>query len=98
MEAALGAKNASAAQSGRGLNDYLVAEISTSALAANLALIRRQLKPQTKLCAVAKADCYGHGWSQCQEAITQAADWLAVATPVEASPCGSPVGGNRCWS
>jgi alanine racemase len=83
-EATLGAKTPTAPQSGRGLNDYLVAEISASALAANLALIRRELKPQTKLCVVVKADCYGHGWPQCQEAITPAADWLAVATPEEA--------------
>jgi len=66
------------------MNDYLIAEISTSTLCANLALLRRRLKPQTKLCAVVKADCYGHGWMQCSEAISAEADWLAVATPDEA--------------
>jgi alanine racemase len=66
------------------LNDYLVAEISSSALKANVALLRRELKPQTKLCAVAKANCYAHGWLQCKDAITPAADWVAVATPEEA--------------
>jgi alanine racemase len=65
-------------------NDYLVAEISQSALKANLALVRRELKPQTKYCVVVKANCYGHGWLTCQEAIAPVADWLAVATPEEA--------------
>lgn len=66
------------------MNDYLIAEISASTLKANLALIRRRMKPQVKLCAVVKADCYGHGWLQCSEAIMAEADWLAVATPDEA--------------
>ena len=66
------------------MNDYLIAEISPAALRANLALIRRRLKLQTKLCAVVKADCYGHGWSQCSEVILAEADWLAVATADEA--------------
>jgi len=69
---------------GRAVNDYLVAEISAPALKANLALIRRELKPTTKLCFVAKANCYAHGWPQCKDAITPVADWVAVATPEEA--------------
>jgi len=73
-----------AAAGGRALNDYLVAEISASALKANLAVIRRELKPPTKLCFVAKANCYAHGWLQCKDAITPVADWVAVATPEEA--------------
>jgi len=68
----------------RPLNDYLVAEISMSALEANLAVVRRAIKPHTKLCVVVKADCYGHGWSQCKDVIAAGADWLAVATPEEA--------------
>jgi alanine racemase len=68
----------------RELNDYLVAEISTSALKSNLDLVRRQLKPRTKLCVVSKADCYGHTWAACQDMIVQNADWVAVATPGEA--------------
>jgi alanine racemase len=70
--------------SDRAVNDYLVAEISASALKANLALVRRELKATTRLCVVAKANCYGHGWLQCQDAIASEADWLAVATPEEA--------------
>lgn len=72
------------AAGGRALNDYLVAEISASALKANLALIRRELKPTTKLCFVAKSNCYAHGWLQCKDAIAPIADWVAVATPEEA--------------
>ena len=73
-----------AAAGDRALNDYLVGEISASALKANLAVIRRELKPTTKLCFVAKANCYGHGWLQCHEAVASLADWVAVATPEEA--------------
>jgi alanine racemase len=68
----------------RAPNDYLVAEISSSALQANVALIRRELKPQTKFCFVAKANCYAHGWLQCKDAVGPMADWVAVATPEEA--------------
>ncbi|MBM3889438.1 MAG: alanine racemase, partial [Verrucomicrobia bacterium] len=82
-EAPTAAKPA-AAPGGRALNDYLVAEISASALKANLAVVRRELKPTTKLCFVAKANCYAHGWLQCKDAITPMADWVAVATPEEA--------------
>jgi alanine racemase len=66
------------------MHSYLTAEISTSALKANLALIRQRLASDTAICAVVKADCYGHRWSQCGDAIAAAADWLAVATPDEA--------------
>jgi len=66
------------------LNDYLVAEISQSALRANIDLIRRELKSSTKLCFVAKSNCYAHGWLPCKDAISPVADWVAVATPLEA--------------
>lgn len=67
-----------------GLNDYCVAELSSSALKHNLSLVRNALKPTTKFCAVVKANCYGHHWSDCKDVISPMADWLAVATPVEA--------------
>jgi alanine racemase len=35
--------------------------ISRDALLHNLRLIRRQLQPKTKICAMVKADAYGHG-------------------------------------
>jgi alanine racemase len=82
--------------SGWALNDYCVAEISTSAVKHNIALVRRELKPGTKLCVVVKANCYGHGWLECRNAVLPAADWLAVAAPEEAiavrqSGCRLPV-------
>ncbi|MGK9149009.1 alanine racemase [Plantibacter flavus] len=36
-------------------------EIDTAAIAHNLAVVRDQLHPSTELCAVVKADAYGHG-------------------------------------
>jgi alanine racemase len=66
------------------MNNHLIAEISSTALHRNLRTIRRLLRPKTKLCAVVKADCYGHGWTSCGEIIAAEADWLAVATPDEA--------------
>ncbi|MDY0165189.1 MAG: alanine racemase [Thermoguttaceae bacterium] len=73
-----------APMAGIGLNDYCVAEVSASALKHNIALIRRELKPATKFCAVVKANCFSLGWPACKDAIIPEADWLAVATPEEA--------------
>jgi alanine racemase len=83
-EAATATKRAARPAGDRELNDYLVAEISASALKANIALIRRELKPTTKLCFVAKSNCYAHGWLQCKDVAAQTADWATVATPEEA--------------
>jgi len=66
------------------MENYLNAEISASAVAANLALLRGLLAPGVKLCAVVKADCYGHGLSALLGTVAGAADCLAVATPEEA--------------
>ncbi len=66
------------------MESYLIAEISASAVAHNLALLRKLLAPATKLCPVVKADCYGHGLDLLLGVISQAADCLAVATPQEA--------------
>jgi alanine racemase len=66
------------------VENYLNAEISASAVAANLALLRGLLAPGVKLCAVVKADCYGHGLSLLLDTLAGEADCLAVATPEEA--------------
>ena len=66
------------------MQHYLTAEISTSAVAANLALIRKRIGPGRKLCAVVKADCLGHGVELLWPTIARDADCLAVATPPEA--------------
>lgn len=67
-----------------GAESYLTAEISASAIRHNLGQLRQRLAPATKLCAVVKADCYGHGQDQLLNLIATAADGLGVATPEEA--------------
>ena len=66
------------------MESYLTAEISAPAVAHNLALLRGLLKPGVKLCAVVKADAYGHGVDLLLDAICPLVDFLAVATPQEA--------------
>ncbi len=59
------------------------ADISRSALLANLALAR-SLAGQAKLTAVVKANAYGHGASLCARLLAPASDLLAVASIDEA--------------
>ena len=65
-------------------SSYLTAFISQSALEHNIATLRNQLSPGTKICGVVKANCYGHGWNPCLPIIAQQVDFLAVATLEEA--------------
>jgi alanine racemase len=67
-----------------GAGSCLTAEISISAVQANLARLRALLPRTTRLCAVVKADCYGHGLKGLLETIAAQADWLGVTTPAEA--------------
>jgi alanine racemase len=69
---------------GSAMDSYLNAEISASAVRHNLALLRGLLKPNAKLCAVVKADCYGHGLHLLAGVIETHCDFFAVATPEEA--------------
>lgn len=66
------------------MESYLRAEVSASAVQHNCSLIRRRLTPGTKLCAVVKANCYGHGLTTLLGVLSDEADWLAVTTPEEA--------------
>lgn len=66
------------------MESYLTAEISASAVQENLATLHRHLPAATKLCAVVKADAYGHGLKVLLPVISAGADALAVATPEEA--------------
>src|SRR5438067_1458532 len=68
--------------------------ISRAALHKNAGLIRHALAPGTKICAVIKADAYGHGAAIVADALcnfssgesdTPAVDQLAVATIEEAA-------------
>ena len=60
------------------------AEINLSAIAHNFRVIRSKLKKDTRLCAVVKADAYGHGaLAVAKKAVENGADYLAVAAVSE---------------
>ena len=63
-----------------------VARIDLHAIERNCGQIRAQLGGETKLCAVVKANAYGHGDTWCAKAAMRGgADWLAVAAAAEAA-------------
>ncbi|MBR4643088.1 MAG: alanine racemase [Selenomonadaceae bacterium] len=60
------------------------AEIDLDALRHNFTEIRRRINPDSKLCAVVKANAYGHGAVEVSKvAVKCGADFLAVATVEE---------------
>src|SRR5580704_3146985 len=62
-----------------------VAEVNLSAIERNAARLRERVGAHTKLCAVVKADGYGHGAGPAAEAALRGgASSLAVATADEA--------------
>lgn len=63
---------------------WITAEISRAAVRHNLRVLRGCLPAACRLCAVVKADCYGHGLAGLLETIAAGADALAVATVAEA--------------
>lgn len=61
------------------------AQVDLAAIAHNIGEIKQQLQGRSKLCAVIKADAYGHGTAAVAKAAVQAgADYLAVAILNEA--------------
>lgn len=59
-------------------------EVNTATLENNARLMRAAMPPQIKLCAVVKANAYGHGSCEAAAAFLKGgADWLAVALPEE---------------
>jgi alanine racemase len=61
------------------------ARVNVAAIARNCARLRTELREEAALCAVVKADGYGHGAVQsARAAIAGGAGWLAVASPHEA--------------
>jgi len=61
------------------------ASVNVAAIARNCARLRTQLHPSTALCAVVKADGYGHGAVQsARAALAGGATWLGVADAGEA--------------
>ncbi len=63
-----------------------LARISTGAIEANCRLLNERVGGDTALCAVVKADGYGHGaLTAAHAALAGGAEWLAVATAAEAA-------------
>ncbi len=61
-----------------------VAEIDLAAIAHNVSVLRQRVGPDRPLCAVVKADGYGHGaLTVAIAALGAGATWLAVAQPEE---------------
>ena len=59
-------------------------EIDLDALRYNFSALRKHLPERVKLCAVIKADAYGHGAVEAAQALNGMADYFAVAAPEEA--------------
>lgn len=66
------------------MQPYLTAEVSRGAVAHNLRVIRGQIPAGCRLCAVVKANAYGHCLPGLLEVVSHRADALAVATIHEA--------------
>jgi len=63
-----------------------LATVDPAAVSANCAVLRERLAEDVELCAVVKADGYGHGMARCaRAAIAGGAGCLAVATAREAA-------------
>jgi len=63
------------------------AEVSLSALRQNFLHVKRHVGDQVTVCAVVKADAYGHGAVECALALEEEdADWLGVTSLDEAIP------------
>jgi alanine racemase len=63
-----------------------LARVNVAAIERNVARLRRELRPGAELCAVVKADGYGHGAAPAAHAaLAGGATWLAVATANEAA-------------
>ena len=63
-----------------------IARVNLAAIERNVARLKRELVPGCVLCAVVKADGYGHGAAPAAEAaLSGGATWLAVAAAQEAA-------------
>ena len=63
------------------------AEVSLPTLRANFRTVQLQVGPDVTVCAVVKADAYGHGAVECSRALEQeGARWLGVTSLDEAIP------------
>ncbi|HEX6389595.1 MAG TPA: alanine racemase [Solirubrobacteraceae bacterium] len=72
-----------------------LATVDVAAIAANVARLRRELEDGVRLCAVVKADAYGHGVAHAVAGTREGgAHWLATATAVEAAEVREIAGPN----
>ncbi len=63
------------------------AEVSLGNLRYNFGVVQRHLGPGVTVCAVVKADAYGHGATECARALEEeGAQWLGVTSLDEAIP------------
>jgi alanine racemase len=68
------------------MSDRALARIDLAAVERNCAELKKRLGQSSQLCAVVKADGYGHGAAWCaRAALAGGATWLAVATADEAA-------------
>jgi len=64
------------------------AEVSLTALAANFHSVQKHVGPGVTICAVVKADGYGHGAVECARALeSEGAQWLGVTDAAKATRC-----------
>jgi alanine racemase len=69
---------------GRIVDGRTWAEVSLSALAENFHVVQKHVGPGVTICAVVKADGYGHGAVECSRALESAgAEWLGVTDAAE---------------
>ena len=69
-----------------GMTERAVARVDLGAVERNCARLHSALAEGTSLCAVVKANGYGHGALECAEAaLAGGASWLAVASATEAA-------------
>jgi alanine racemase len=63
------------------------AEVSLAALRQNFRVVQKHVGPSVTVCAVVKADAYGHGAVECSHALeSEGARWLGVTSLDEAIP------------
>ena len=72
-----------------------ICEINTEALRANARFFKRRCGG--KLCAVVKANAYGHGAEGCVAALSGVADYFAVALVEEALAVRDAAAGKEIW-
>src|SRR5271168_1169459 len=63
------------------------AEVSLGTLRQNFRVVQRHIKTAVTVCAIVKADAYGHGAVECAQALEQeGARWFGVTSLDEAIP------------